>query len=189
MSVSNDGRIVEIRNSLNIDQTILDFPFLFIQGQFGYSVDSIQRRIHSETLINLGIYPDTFPNTIIDFNWIKSEQIGHSGKRWFALGRLKGDLFFFYTAYCVNDISFIGKNNQMNLWVSRRYSDLIHNAMNLETYKIYIDETVAPSIPEITELEDQTDAKSQMSRQALDALILSGAFEPPIPSEISPSDQ
>jgi len=190
MNVEEDRRDVEMRNSFNIDKTILDFPFLFIQDQFGYSADSIQRHIQSETMINLGTYPNTFPNTITDLYWVKVNisEASSTAQQWYALGSLQGGLYFLYTAYCGPSKTFLNNGGHMNLWVSRRYSDIIHDAMSLDTYKIYLNETNAVVKP-FTELVGQTDARSQMSRQALGALIESGAFVPPVPDEQSPSDQ
>ena len=187
MNSSEDIRNVELRNSLT-DKTILEFPFLFIQGQFGYSADSIQRHIHNETLINLGIYPNTFPNTITEYYWVKGSKEINAGQQWYALGRLDSGIYFFYTAYCGASKTFLNNGGHMNLWVSRHYSDLIHYAMNLETYKKYLDETNIIVEP-VIELVDQTDARPQMSRQALDALIESGAFVHPVLDEQFPSSQ
>jgi hypothetical protein len=188
MSVSDDERIVEMRNSVLTDKTILDFPFLFIQGQFGYSADSIQRHINSQTLINLGVYPNTFPNTITEYYWIQGCKDICPGQQWHALGKLENGVYFLYTAYCGASKTFLNNGGHMNLWVSRHYSDLIHYAMNLETYKKYIDETSAIVQP-VIESVGQTDARPQMSRQALDALIKSGAFVPPVQAVQSPSSQ
>jgi len=207
--MSDDNRTVEIRFStdVSLNKEKMDFPFLFIQDQFGYSVNSIYRDIHSQTSINLETFSNTFPNTIVEFYWIKNESCGNAGQQWYALGRLENNIYFFYTAYCGATKTFLNKGGHMNVWVSRHYSDLIHYAMNLDVYKKYIDETspvalaVATPVPvpvpvamavlnqRVTGLVSQTGAKSQMSRQALAALIESGASVPPVQDEQSPSDQ
>ena len=110
--------------------------------------------------IHLGIYPDTFPHTIQDLFWV---QKGSPGKEsWIGLGKLTNGLFFLYIATCRNTKKTFLDGGQMNLWVARQFSDLIHFAMDQTTYIQYISETKESTNP--------TNATSQMSHQASDAL-------------------
>jgi len=134
-------RTVEIRRATNLNSEILKIPYTYIQEQFGYSVASIQRQIHNEPTLNLGTFPDTFPQTVLEYYWIHTE--AGSSNSWMALGKMTNGLYFFYTARCKNSpLSFLEKGAAMNLWVSWRYSELIHFAMNQSTYDLYVSETV-----------------------------------------------
>ena len=136
----SDSRIVTMRKSENLDASVLDIPFSFIQYQFGYPVESILRKLNTVPLINLGKYPDTFPHTIKEFHWIQAGSPG--SKPWAALGVLTNGLYFFYTAQTQNTPKLFLDGGHMNLWVSFRYSDLIQYAMTLAHYNDYINETV-----------------------------------------------
>jgi hypothetical protein len=125
----------EIRISITkIDVSKLYLPFTFIQKQFGYPVESILRKIHCESTVHLGKYPNTFPNTITEYYWISTEP-----NKWAALGKMENDLYFFYTAHCAN--TFVNGNGNMYLWVSTQYLNLIRFAMDEATYQVYINET------------------------------------------------
>ena len=136
------SRSIDIRRSMNINSDILRIPFAYIQEQFGYSVKSIQRQIHSEPVLDLGTFPNTFPQTVSEYYWIHREADANS---WTVLGRMNNGLYFFYTAQCKNTPrAFLDRGGSMNLWVSWRYSDLINFVMNQSTYDLYISETVEP---------------------------------------------
>ena len=137
----SDSRIVTMRKSETINLMGLRLPLLFIQAQFGYSVDSILRPIHGMPKIHMGTYPDTFPNTITEYYWIQEGAPGLS--LWMALGKLSNDLYFFYTAQCSDTQKTFLDNGHMNLWVSTKYGDLIHYAMDKLTYQKYIKDTLA----------------------------------------------
>ena len=93
-------RTVEIRKATNLKSDVLQIPYAYIQDQFGYSVASIQRQIHSEPALNLGTFPDTFPHNILEYYWIHHET--GSSNSWLVLGKLTNGLYFFYTATCKN---------------------------------------------------------------------------------------
>jgi len=135
----SETRITDIRVSSNINPGALSLPFVFIQGQFGYSVESILRPLRAMSALHLGVYPDTFPNTIKEYYWIQSGSPG--SKPWMALGRLTNDLFFFYTAQCPDTQKTFLDDGHMNLWVSMRFSDIINYAMDKVTYQTYLDES------------------------------------------------
>jgi len=137
----SETRITDIRVSSNINPGVLSLPFMFIHGQFGYSVESILRPLRPMSAVHLGVYPDTFPNTIKEYYWIQSGSPGDGSKPWMALGRLTNDLYFFYTAQCANTQKTFLDNGHMNLWVSMRFSDIINYAMDKATYQTYFDET------------------------------------------------
>lgn len=143
--MSSEPRITTIRKSADLDTGCLKLPFLFIQKQFGYSVESILRPIHGGSLVNLGTYPQTFPNTIGEFHWICSGNPGQA--MWAAIGQLTNGLYFFYTATCVNTQKTFLDGGQMNLWVSRSYADIIEYAMDIPTYNKYILETTESASP------------------------------------------
>lgn len=137
-----DSRVVDPRISLNINPDQLIMPFMYIQDQYGYSVESIVRKINTQSILHLGVYPNTFPNTITEYYWIKYETNTNSMK-WVAIGKLNSDQYFFYSAYCNNvPKGFLQDGAIMHLWVSSRYSDLIYYAMSQEQYNVYFNETV-----------------------------------------------
>ena len=76
---------------------MMSVPYMYIHAQFGYSVESIYRRLMSQSDASLGIYPDTFPNNIADHFWIQEGQ--GSIKPWISIGRLMSGLYFYYTAF------------------------------------------------------------------------------------------
>ena len=136
------SRNTEIRRATNINSDVLRIPYAYIQEQFGYSVKSIQRQIHSEPVLDLGTFPNTFPQTVAEYYWIHAPTDANS---WTVLGRMNNGLYFFYTAQCKNTPrAFLDNGGIMNLWVSWRYSELINFAMNQSTYDLYISETVVP---------------------------------------------
>lgn len=137
--MSADLRIIQIRKSDTVQPTQLQTPFLFIQKQFGYPVESILRPIHTMSQVHLGLYPDTFPNTIQEFFWTQEGVPGSS--MWIALGQLTNGLYFFYTAQCANTKKIFLDGGHMNLWVSVKFSDLIHYAMDSQIYTKYIEST------------------------------------------------
>ena len=136
----SDSRIIEIRKSATIDTSIMRFPLLYVHKQFGYPVESILRRAGNMPKVHMGVYPDTFPNTIGEYYWVQKGVPGVSP--WMALGVLTNGLYFYYTAFTNSKSTFI-KNGHMNLWVSMRYSDLIHYGMDQLSYTTYINETSA----------------------------------------------
>lgn len=141
--MSSEPRTTTIRKSADLDTISLKLPFIFIQAQFGYSVESILRPIHGSSRINLGTFPETFPNTIEEFYWIHAPNSGDvvSKNLWMALGKLQNDLYFFYMAESVNTQKTFLDWGQMNLWVSHSYADLIQYAMDMPTYNRYMLET------------------------------------------------
>jgi len=134
----SDSRSVTLRKSDTILKEQIMFPLLFINPALGYSVESITRKIHSAPDIHLGNL-HTFPQTILEFFWIKE---GEAGKEpWVALGILEGDIYFLYTAYMSMPKDTFVKNGHMNLWVSTRYSDIISFAMDSSIYSLYLNNT------------------------------------------------
>jgi hypothetical protein len=149
-------RNTEIHRAGNINSDVLRIPYAYIQEQFGYSVKSIQRQIHSEPVLDLGTFPNTFPQNVTEYYWIHAPTGANS---WTVLGRMNNGLYFFYTAQCKNTPrAFLDKGGAMNLWVSWRYSELINFAMNQSTYDLYISETVVPT-SQVLESEDKLQDK------------------------------
>jgi len=139
MTSENTERNILIRYSENINPDKLFTPFMYVHNQYGYDVKSIYRKIVTQSLLDLGNFPDTFPHTISEYYWI---QEGAPMKNsWIALGSLKNGIYFYYTAFTDNAGGNFALNGHMNLWVSTRYSDLIQFAMDSETYKKYMNET------------------------------------------------
>ena len=137
--MASNSRSVELRKSQNIDVDQIGFPLLFARPQFGYSVDSILEHIHTSTDIYLGPDTFTFPDTIQEFFWISE---GEPAKRpWLAVGRLQNNIYFLYKAHMIMPSNTFVNNGQMSLWVSTRYSDIIHFAMDSSIYKLYKEET------------------------------------------------
>ena len=137
--MTSDSRSVELRKSHNIDYEKIGFPLLFARPQFGYSVDSMIQRIHTNRDIHLGPETFTFPDTIQEFFWISE---GEPGKKpWIAFGLLQNNIYFLYKAHMIRPSATFVNNGRMNLWVSTSYSDIIHFAMDSSIYKLYIEET------------------------------------------------
>ena len=132
----SDSRIVTIRKSENIDTKAIIFPLVFVKSQFGFSVESILRDIYSSPDVYLGKEPSTFPNTIQEYFWIHEGKSGEDP--WIALGELKGNIYFLYTAYMILPSNTFVNNGHMNLWVSSRFSDIIQFAMDSSIYTLYI---------------------------------------------------
>jgi hypothetical protein len=137
--MASNSRRVELRKSDNIDYEKIGFPLLFARPQFGYSIDSIVEHIHTHTDIYLGPDTFTFPDTIQEFYWISEGE--PCKKPWVALGRLQNNIYFLYKAHMIMPSNTFVNNGQMSLWVSTRYSDIIHFAMDSSIYKLYIEET------------------------------------------------
>ena len=130
----SDSRIVSIRKSVSLDPDQLLTPFLYLNPQFGYTVESILRYMDSsrDCIIN----PSAFPYEIKEYYWI---QEGEPGKKsWYALGLLEDNIFFFYKAYTYTSFD---KDGYMELWISYKFSDLLQYAMDTLTYNAYITDT------------------------------------------------
>lgn len=137
----SDSRIIQIRKSETAKLSDLQYPFIFIQEQFGYPVERILRSIEASSHVHLGVYPDTFPHTIEEIFWTQKGDPG--SEMWIALGQLKGGLYFFYTAQCPNTQNTFLDGGHMNLWASLQFTDLIHFAMDTPVYTKYIKETIS----------------------------------------------
>ena len=87
-------------SSNSIDTNAMQKPYMYIQEQFDYSVESIYRRFITQSDADLGSYPDTFPNNIKEYFWI---QVGEARlKSWISMGQLTNGLYFYYTAFSTN---------------------------------------------------------------------------------------
>lgn len=131
-----------IRVAPSIDTSCLNVPFMYLHSQFGYSVESIFRKLHNQSYLDLGTFPDTFPNTISEFYWIR-----YSENHWFALGKLTTDMYFYFTATANAEETFFNtktkqKTGTMHLWVSHNYADLINWSMDSDSYSAYLAETL-----------------------------------------------
>ena len=130
------NRVVEIRKSDSlVSSSVLHVPFAYIQKQFGYSVESILKPIHCESKVNLGMYPNTFPNTIKEYFWIYTD----AKSTWNAVGVLDSGLYFLYTAHTT--AMFKNKSGIMSLWVASKFANLIQFAMSDDVYRRYVAET------------------------------------------------
>ena len=127
------SRDITIRKT-QVDPACMALPFIYINPQFGYSVENIMRYMHEGPDYNLE--QDAFPYDINEYYWA---QEGIPGKQaWYALGSLKEGLYFFYNAFTYTTFD---KGGSMNLWISHRFSDLIQYAMDTLTYNTYITDT------------------------------------------------
>jgi hypothetical protein len=134
----SNSRIYTIRKSATLDPEKIMLPLLFVNKQFGYSVDTIFRKIHSAPEVHLGT-DVTFPNTIEEYFWIHE---GQQGKEpWIALGLLNNGIYFLFSAYMISPTGSFFKNGHMNLWASTRFSDLIQFAMDSSIYSLYLENT------------------------------------------------
>jgi len=145
-NVSN-GRQTMIRMASieSLDPRKMDMPFMFIHEQFGFSVESIYRQLLTQSVIDLGTFPDTFPNTISEFYWIQEGE--PTIKPWIALGKLNSGTYFYYVASCSDSDGYFFKNKKvcgmMHLWLSNNYSDLINWSMSEPDYESYISSSTA----------------------------------------------
>jgi hypothetical protein len=124
------SRVTTIIKTLEPSDTTF-LPFLFINPQFGYSVDSIIRDVHTTPKVFLKA--DAFPYNIQEYYWI---QEGVTGKKsWYALGLLEDNIYFLYRAYTNTGFE---NGGHMDLWVSYSFSDIIQYAMDASVYDTYI---------------------------------------------------
>ena len=133
----SNSRITTIRKSATVNPEKIMLPLVFVNKQFGYSVDSIFRKIDSTPEVHLGT-DFTFPHTIKEYFWIKE---GGGKESWIALGLLNNGIYFLYTAYMILPTGTFINNGHMNLWASTRFSDLIQFAMDEPVYSLYLSET------------------------------------------------
>lgn len=144
-SVANNERQTMIRMaSIDLlDPRKMDTPFMYIHEQFGYSVDSIYRQLLTQSALDLGTFPDTFPNTISEYYWIQEGQ--PPAKPWIALGKLNSGTYFYYIASCEDGDGYFFKNKKqcgmMHLWLSNSYSDLVNWVMSGPDYESYLAST------------------------------------------------
>lgn len=134
----------------------LYIPFMFLNDQFGYSLKSIYRRLNNESDVDLGVYPDRFPNNIAQYFWIDEGQ--STVKPWRALGELHSGLYFYYTAFCNGADNNMKNAGHMNVWMVSRYSDLVQFTMDNEAYAQYIVDTTPLETTEATEATETTAA-------------------------------
>jgi len=124
------SRDTSIRKS-QVDPALISLPFLYINPQFGYSVNTMLRDIlESPDCI---IKEDAFPYDIKEYYWIQEGIPGE--KPWYALGYLNEDMYFFYKAFTYSTFD---KDGHMDLWLSYQFGDLIQYAMDTATYNTYI---------------------------------------------------
>ena len=115
----------------NPDTSKISLPLLYVNPQFGFSVDKILRPIHGSP--DVFLKPNIFPYEIKEYYWIQEGVFG--SKQWFALGLLEERLYFYYKASAYTSFD---KDGNMDLWVSHNFSDIIQYAMDTSTYDIYI---------------------------------------------------
>jgi len=128
-----------------VNEKDIQLPLLFLRPQFGYTMDSILRKIESSPEIY--IEPTLFPFEIQEYFWIREGIPGES--QWIALGKLNNDMYFLYTAYMTLPMNTFVNNGHMNLWISIRFSDLIQFAMDPSMYSLYISETKSMNTLEV----------------------------------------
>jgi hypothetical protein len=115
----------------NADISRISLPLLYVNPQFGFSVDKILRHIHGSP--DVFLKPNIFPYEIKEYFWIREGTF--SSDPWIALGLLEEGLYFYYKAQAYTSFD---KDGNMDLWVSHRFSDIIQYAMDTFTYNIYI---------------------------------------------------
>ena len=149
VNAGNNGRQTMIRMaSIDLlDPRKMDTPFMYIHEQFGYSVESIYRTLLTQSAVDLGTFPDSFPNTISEYYWIQEGQPTVSP--WIALGKLNSGNYFYYTAACDSIDGYFFKNKKkngiMHLWISHNYDDIINWTMSGPDYESYLSSTLPSS--------------------------------------------
>ena len=140
----NIERNILVRRSDDIEtkKEVLYTPFIYIHQQFGYDIKTIYRRLLSQSEFDLGVFPNTFPNTIYEYYWVQEGK--PALEPWIAIGRLENGLYFYYRAFTNEPDAIFSKEGHMDLWLSTTYGDLIQFAMDSQTYDKYISETLPP---------------------------------------------
>ena len=138
--------LVRYSENIEIKKEVLATPFMYIHGQFGYDVKSIYRSLLSESQHDLGVFPNTFPNTIYEYYWVQEGK--PASEPWIAIGRLENGLYFYYRAFTNDADARFATEGHMDLYLSIRYGDLIEFAMDSDTYIRYMAETLAAPISE-----------------------------------------
>jgi hypothetical protein len=137
-----------LKTTINPDIPLL--PFLFINPQFGYSVDTIIRDVHTTPKVFLK--PDSFPYNIQEYYWIQEGVTGN--KSWYALGLLEDNVYFLYRAYTHTGFQ---KDGHMDLWLSYKFNDIIESAMDVSVYNAYITSSqVVTSSQGVTSSQNKT---------------------------------
>lgn len=136
----SDSRITTVRKSDTINKSDIMFPIMFLGDRHGYPLESILRKIPSSPDIHIGVYPNIFPYTILEYLWIRPGIPG--SKPWVAIGKLADNVYFLFTAFMTKQSDTFVNNGHMDLWISTRYSDLIQFGMDSTLYGEYISDTV-----------------------------------------------
>jgi hypothetical protein len=144
MASENIERNILVRYSENIEikKEVMAKPFMYIDAQFGYDIKTIYRRLLSQSQFDLGVFPNTFPNTIYEYYWV--QEGNPTLEPWIAIGRLENGLYFYYKAFTNEPDAIFSKGGNMDLWLSITYRDLIQFVMDSQTYDKYINETSPP---------------------------------------------
>jgi len=129
-----------------VDADKISFPLLFLNPQFGYSIESIIRDIHGSPDYHLK--EKDFPHDIQDYIWIQEGIPGQSP--WLALGILTNGLYFFYKAYMILPTGTFVKNGHMDLWLSYRLNDILQFAMDTQIRHLYLKYTQNKISDEVT---------------------------------------
>lgn len=127
------SRDISIRK-LTVDPLSISLPYMYLNPQFGYSIDTIIRYVDGSP--DCVLKPDAFPYGIQEYYWIYEGAPGI--KSWYALGCIEEGLYFFYKAYTH---TMFDKDGHMELWVSHKFSDIIEYAMDTVTYTLYNEES------------------------------------------------
>lgn len=134
----SNSRTLILRKSANVNPEQIMFPFMFLSSQFGFSIESIIRKIYSSPDIHID-NESTFPHNIQEYFWIRE---GKQGKEpWLAFGILNDGVYFFYSAYMIMPTNTFINNGHMNLWLSIRFSDILMFAMDSSIYSLYLANT------------------------------------------------
>jgi hypothetical protein len=115
----------------NPDVSRISLPLLYVNPQFGFTVNSILRHIHGSQ--DVFLKPNIFPYEIKEYFWIQEGKF--SSEPWIALGLLEEGLYFYYKAQAYTSFD---KDGHMDLLVSHQFSDLIQYALDTFTYNAYI---------------------------------------------------
>ena len=116
----------------------MEYPFSCIgeEDTWSYSKKDIRRPILLETEEELAD-SGNFPNNISYLYWVREGE--NDGDEWIALGDLENGAFFFYTGSC--DYTGFDCQGGMNLWVSKKFENIIDHAMSEAEYQLYLQQT------------------------------------------------
>lgn len=105
---------------------------MYIGEEEGYALSAILSSILVEDDADQADAGD-FPNNIQEFFWVRCGE--NDGDDWICCGILTNGAYFLYKGGC--DYTGFDCQGGMELWVSKRWQNIVDHAMDEETYRLY----------------------------------------------------